>query len=718
MRRHSVDIALLAHLGVFCLVLTAMPAAGRDYFVDKKNPAAADTNAGTQAEPLKTIQAAVDKAKAGDNVEIRAGVYHEAVKFKEKSGKRFGARSTYWADDNTQYVTIEAFGNERVILDGTIEVKDFRLVEGKRNVYVAPFVCKGFQKRLVIVFAGDEQFMPFQKRNPKANVNQPDFPLLPAIPDDGPQDRGWYYDKKKDLLYVNLGGPAPGKDVPIRAAEMNTGVDAANSYFPRIRKLEIHGYNEHCVVIYNTLGAMVEDNYLHHAPAGIWGGPSMDVSICRNTVAHTEKVAMCLGGNLGGVVESNVIRDYHVNPFKTRTYAGGIMCNGITGTALRFNVVTHPISPAAGMWPDCNGLGNAWYGNVLYRINNACGFYIEAGSVGTVLRWNHCFENWGGIMLRQNYMNVACENYLHDNTGVGMGISTPAGDNNIANYFGDNVIVNNPTGIGTGVSADKTIANTFDRNTYVLPKGGRVMQIDDKQFKTIKDVRTGVGEEMHGKVVEKFDPASLGLVSFRVFGTDKDWEPVQMYGNPGMERYDVLKSFNAPYFWSKGTFRESSVFGWTCVGISDNGTPSTIQGTNGFIRHLDPRNLSFHPQLPRRQGGRRKHRGRQGPWRQLPGPGRRHPGQETIRPRPGLLEPGASHPAGRKGGRVAVDGAIGHRADRCRDGSAAFMYSSSGPILPDNTPAVHTSSAARISRRPSRSKWPRAPAHIPTSKAP
>ena len=52
------------------------------------------------------------------------------------------------------------------------------------------------------------------------------------------------------------------------------------------------------------------------------------------------------------------------------------------------------------MWPDCSGLGNAWYGNVLYRIKN-CGFYIEAGSVGNVLRWNHCFEDWGGIVLRQ-----------------------------------------------------------------------------------------------------------------------------------------------------------------------------------------------------------------------------------------------------------------------------------------------------------------------------
>ena len=106
-------------------------------------------------------------------------------------------------------------------------------------------------------------------------------------------------------------------------------------------------------------------------------------------------------------------------------------------------------------------------------------------------------------------MNVACENYVHDNAGVGMAISTPDGDNNIANYFGDNVIANNPTGIGTGASADKTIANSFDRNTYVLPKDGRVMQYDNKQFKTIKELlrRPRRGDARQGRSTSSIRPA-------------------------------------------------------------------------------------------------------------------------------------------------------------------------------------------------------------------
>jgi pectin methylesterase-like acyl-CoA thioesterase len=61
-----------------------------DLFVDQVNPTADDKNAGTLEAPLKTIQAAVDKAKAGDTVRVRGGVYHEAVVIKH-SGTHFRA---------------------------------------------------------------------------------------------------------------------------------------------------------------------------------------------------------------------------------------------------------------------------------------------------------------------------------------------------------------------------------------------------------------------------------------------------------------------------------------------------------------------------------------------------------------------------------------------------------------------------------------------------
>ena len=46
-----------------------------------------DQAAGTLAAPLQTIQAAFNKASAGDSILLRAGIYREAVALKNKSGR-------------------------------------------------------------------------------------------------------------------------------------------------------------------------------------------------------------------------------------------------------------------------------------------------------------------------------------------------------------------------------------------------------------------------------------------------------------------------------------------------------------------------------------------------------------------------------------------------------------------------------------------------------
>ena len=72
----------------FCLVvLSAISLVGRTarasvYVVDQAAPGAADTNAGTEESPFKTIQRAADVAKPGDTVYVMAGRYEERVKVK------------------------------------------------------------------------------------------------------------------------------------------------------------------------------------------------------------------------------------------------------------------------------------------------------------------------------------------------------------------------------------------------------------------------------------------------------------------------------------------------------------------------------------------------------------------------------------------------------------------------------------------------------------
>ena len=60
--------ALMRHINM-ALALIALAAAhvtAAEYIVDQANPAAGDGNPGTAALPLKTIQAAAQRVRAGD----------------------------------------------------------------------------------------------------------------------------------------------------------------------------------------------------------------------------------------------------------------------------------------------------------------------------------------------------------------------------------------------------------------------------------------------------------------------------------------------------------------------------------------------------------------------------------------------------------------------------------------------------------------------------
>jgi len=81
-RKHIVLVApcVLTCVGVLAGMTGHVRAA--TYVVDQAAPGTADTNAGTEEKPFKTIQHAADAAKPGDTVCVMAGKYAERVKVK------------------------------------------------------------------------------------------------------------------------------------------------------------------------------------------------------------------------------------------------------------------------------------------------------------------------------------------------------------------------------------------------------------------------------------------------------------------------------------------------------------------------------------------------------------------------------------------------------------------------------------------------------------
>src|SRR5687767_10246914 len=66
-----------------------------------------DSNAGTQAAPLRTVQKAVDRAQPGDTIYLRGGTYAPSTNIQIlKNGT------------SSAPITLRGYNNERVIIDG------------------------------------------------------------------------------------------------------------------------------------------------------------------------------------------------------------------------------------------------------------------------------------------------------------------------------------------------------------------------------------------------------------------------------------------------------------------------------------------------------------------------------------------------------------------------------------------------------------------------
>ena len=384
-----------------------------------------------------------------------------------------------------------------------------------------------------------------------------------------------------------------GKGVEIAAAQLDMGVDMTRQSFVRLKGIEIRRFNVWGIWTDYGYDLAVEDNYVHHCGnAGLWGGFNSGGIIRGNTFSDIMSIGMNVGGARGTVIEGNLIKRFHVNPFKTSSgqagyYSAAIMCNGAFGLVARNNIITE--ADVDGLWPDCTSSGISAYGNTLYGLNT--GFYIEADAHGTVLQWNTVFENGNGIVFRQNAANTILENYVFNNRRGGLAIASCDVPGIRANTMMYNSVVGNGGGASFAPDSSKAPAHVFDHNVYC--RNRNLFQFGGKQYKDIQSVRDNVGVEMHGREVADFDPAPLGLVTFRVHDTKESWKPVPMFGNPVAGRNDVQKDDR--YFWGKGTFLRAEPFGWRGFGSLLGRTHGQ---SNGFLRLLPASVIPFAQSKP------------------------------------------------------------------------------------------------------------------------
>ena len=141
---------LYSTLFIFLLIFFICPTAWAvDYYVDKNNKSASDSNPGTAAMPWKTIQRGANTATAGDTVYVRSGVYYEWVNLK-KSGTA------------GKPITFKAYPGDKPIIDGTGVNQPYwnSLLRSEGNSYIT---IDGFEvrntKECLIGVANGEHFI-------------------------------------------------------------------------------------------------------------------------------------------------------------------------------------------------------------------------------------------------------------------------------------------------------------------------------------------------------------------------------------------------------------------------------------------------------------------------------------------------------------------------------------------------------------------------------
>lgn len=108
------------------LLLSVLPLSAATYEVAQRNSQASDANDGSLERPWKTITRAAEKAKPGDTVIIRDGVYRE----------RIVARVSGTTEAP---IAFEAAPGARVVLTGADRLTDWTKVDGERPIYLAPW---------------------------------------------------------------------------------------------------------------------------------------------------------------------------------------------------------------------------------------------------------------------------------------------------------------------------------------------------------------------------------------------------------------------------------------------------------------------------------------------------------------------------------------------------------------------------------------------------
>jgi len=309
---------------------------GQDWYVDSKKGSDENGN-GSSLSPWKTIRKGIGRLKPGDALIISAGVYRERLDVSRNGTEE-------------RPILIGPKGDGEVIIDASLEIKDWEVYDKNRGIYQA--ACP-FKPTAIVV---DEQ--PFYQEFSLSSVNS----------------GTWFYDSNKRIIYISI--PQPGDPL---AHEIGVISDDKNA-----NGILVYGYNYltfygltvkyaggRGIAIAGSNNRIEKCTFKFNGLAGISvfseGGVSKNNQVIKNRVYY------------------NVMRNWQSGRYKTGGWGAGAGSGGASGTQ--------------------------FIGNIVHN-NGGEGILAYKGEGGTVIKDNVVYDNWSVNIYIDNQPNGIIEKNL------------------------------------------------------------------------------------------------------------------------------------------------------------------------------------------------------------------------------------------------------------------------------------------------------------------
>lgn len=387
---------LRTRLTIACLLLVANgPAFATTYVVDNQNPRAADINAGTQALPFKTVNAAAQKAVAGDEVLVRPGTYREAVTLNNSGapGKPIIFRSevpqaaiisgadvvTEWKNEGAGVWSLDA---PRL---AKLENTDFGNSEW---IYINGFPLERADNR--------EQLVPGSFLHDFANKR------VWVMPEEGADI------KALNVEYANREGlfwaPKSLDDIQINGFTLTKN----SSWFRGKSAVGISGSRW-----------IVENNHvLWSAYTGIGMTRTADCVVRNNLIEWSGDAALGGGRNNRMLIDGNKLLHNNWRRINPDFEGGSSKWSSTFNSRIQNNETAYNFG--YGLWTDGNNSGNIFAGNLCHDDLYGASLFTEI-SYGDIFVDNITYNNETGITIGESPNTLVRNNIVfNNNTGIRM----------------------------------------------------------------------------------------------------------------------------------------------------------------------------------------------------------------------------------------------------------------------------------------------------------